>query len=286
MTDQPVYLNGDILPLSQAHIPVMDRGFLFGDGVYEVMPVFGGRLLRLDEHMARLQDSLEKTGIPNPMTHGQWHDILYRLLEQNPGDDRYVYLQVTRGAASYRDLTPPPGLEPTVFIMVKPIPPVDPAVQARGIASITVRDYRWHNCDIKSTSLIANVMLRREAIQADVVDAIMVRDGIVTEGTASNVFVVHNGIIATPPKSHNLLPGITRDLIIELLQQDGLEYEVRDISDDELDTADEIWLTSSTREIAPVVTLNGSRVGDGVAGPFWHRVTALYQAYKQELRNG
>jgi D-alanine transaminase len=286
MTDQPVYLNGEILPLSQAQVSVMDRGFLFGDGVYEVIPVFGGRLLRLEAHLERLQNSLDKTGIQNPLTSRQWSETLNRMLEINPGDDRYVYLQVTRGAAGYRDLTPPPGLKPTVFVMVRPIPPVDPGELARGIASVTVRDYRWQNCDIKSISLIANVMLRLEANRAEVVDAIMVRDGMVTEGTASNIFVVHNGIIATPPKSHYLLPGITRDLVLELIQRNGFEYEVRDLSEDELQSADEIWLTSSTREIAPVVELDGDRVGTGAAGPLWHKVSALYQAYKQELRNG
>jgi len=284
--DRVIYLNGEYLPASAARVSVMDRGFLFGDGVYEVIPVFGGRLLRIDEHLRRLQNSLDRVSMSNPKSVDEWTATLENLLLRNPGEDRGVYLQITRGAAEYRDLTPSPDLRPTVFIMVMHLKPVDPQQLEAGIDAITVDDFRWHACDIKSISLIANVMMRIQADNAGVVDAIMVRNGRATEGTASNVFVVKNGVLATPPKSRHLLPGITRDLVIELAENNNIDCEVREIDAHELDTADEIWLTSSTREIAPVVRLNGNLVGDGRAGVIWKRMIMLYQQLKQELRDG
>jgi D-alanine transaminase len=281
-----VYINGEYLPQSQATVSVLDRGFLFGDGVYEVIPVFAGKPLRLTEHLDRLQRSMHRVSLKNPLTQPEWEEIFQRLLESNPGGDRSIYLQVTRGAAPIRDLSFSADIEPTVFVMVNDIKPVDYAKLEKGIEAITVDDFRWKACDIKSVSLIANVMIRLSANEQNVVDAIMVRGGLVTEGTASNIFVVHNGIISTPPKSDCLLPGITRDLVIELALANGLTVEERDIKQDELETADEIWLTSSTREIAPVVKLDNRVVGDGVAGDYWKKIIALYQGYKQELRNG
>ena len=185
-----------------------------------------------------------------------------------------------------RDLSISTGVEPTVFVMVNDIKPVDFARLENGIEAVTVDDFRWKACDIKSISLIANVMIRLRANELNVMDAVMVRDGLVTEGTASNIFVVHQGIISTPPKSDCLLPGITRDLVIELARANGFKLEERDIGQDELETADEIWLTSSTREIAPVVKLDDHVIGDGVAGECWKKIIAIYQDYKQELRNG
>jgi len=284
--DRVIYLNGEYLPASAARVSVMDRGFLFGDGVYEVIPVFGGRLLRIDEHLRRLQNSLDRVSMFNPKSVDEWTATLENLLLRNPGEDRGVYLQITRGAAEYRDLTPSPDLRPTVFIMVMHLKPVDPQQLEAGIDAITVDDFRWHACDIKSISLIANVMMRIEADNAGAVDAIMVRNGRATEGTASNVFVVKNGVLATPPKSRHLLPGITRDLVIELAENNNIDFEVREIDAHELESADEIWLTSSTREIAPVVRLNGNLVGDGRAGVLWKRMIMLYQQFKQELRDG
>ncbi len=286
MPDRVIYLNGEYLPASAARVSVMDRGFLFGDGVYEVIPVFGGRLLRIDEHLRRLQNSLDRVSMSNPKSVDEWTVTLENLLLRNPGDDRGIYLQITRGAAEYRDLTPSPDLRPTVFIMVMHLKPVDPQQLEAGIDAITVDDFRWHACDIKSISLIANVMMRIEADNAGAVDAIMVRNGRATEGTASNVFVVKNGVLATPPKSRHLLPGITRDLVIELAENNNIDCEVREIDAHELESADEIWLTSSTREIAPVVRLNGNLVGDGRAGVLWKRMIMLYQQFKQELRDG
>lgn len=281
-----VYLNGEYLPQSQARVSVLDRGFLFGDGVYEVIPVFGGTPLRLNEHLERLQRSMNRIGLQNPLSIPDWNDIFQTLLERNPGGDRSIYLQVTRGVSPVRDLSVAEDIVPTVFVMVNDIKPVDYTTLERGIEAITVDDFRWKACDIKSVSLIANVMIRLQANRSSVVDAIMVRDGLVTEGTASNIFVVHEDVIATPPKSECLLPGITRDLVIELARANGFIIEERDIKETELETADEIWLTSSTREIAPVVKINEHTVGNGVAGECWKRMIAIYQAYKQELRNG
>ena len=229
---------------------------------------------------------MNRVSLKNPLTQQEWEEIFQTLLESNPGGDRSVYLQVTRGAAPIRDLSFSAGIEPTVFVMVNEIKPVDYAKLERGIEAITVDDFRWKACDIKSVSLIANVMIRLNANEQNVMDAIMVRDGFVTEGTASNIFLVHDGIISTPPKSDCLLPGITRDLVIELARANGLTVEERDIKQGELETADEIWLTSSTREIAPVVKLDNRVVGDGAAGDCWRKIIALYQGYKQELRNG
>ena len=281
-----VYINGEYLPQSQATVSVLDRGFLFGDGVYEVIPVFAGKPLRLTEHLDRLQRSMHRVSLKNPLTQQEWEEIFQTLLESNPGGYRSIYLQVTRGAAPIRDLSLSADIEPTVFVMVNDIKPVDYAELEKGIEAITVDDFRWKACDIKSVSLIANVMIRLRANEQNVMDAIMLRGGLVTEGTASNIFVVHGGVISTPPKSDCLLPGITRDLVIELALANGLTVEERDIKQDELETADEIWLTSSTREIAPVVKLDNHVVGDGVAGECWKKIIALYQGYKKELRNG
>jgi D-alanine transaminase len=281
-----VYLNGEYLLQSQARVSVLDRGFLFGDGVYEVIPVFGGTPLRLNEHLERLQRSMNRVGLQNPLTFPEWSDVFQTLLERNPGGDRSIYLQVTRGVSPVRDLSIAENIVPTVFVMVNDIKPVDYDTLERGIEAITVDDFRWKACDIKSVSLIANVMVRLRANRSNVVDAIMVRDGLVTEGTASNIFLVHNNVIATPPKSECLLPGITRDLVIELARANGFIVEERDIKEGELQSADEIWLTSSTREIAPVVKINEHTIGNGVAGVLWKKIIALYQNYKQELRNG
>ena len=286
VSEPVVYINGEFLPQSQASVSVLDRGFLFGDGVYEVIPVFAGKPLRLNEHLERLQRSMHRVSLKNPLAREEWEEIFQTLLDRNPGGDRSIYLQVTRGAAPVRDLSVASDVRPTVFVMVNDIKPVDYTKLENGIEAVTVEDFRWKACDIKSVSLVANVMIRLHANEMNVMDAIMVRDGLVTEGTASNVFMVDNGIISTPPKSDCLLPGITRDLVIELALANGFKLEERDIKQHELDTADEIWLTSSTREIAPVVKLDNHAVGDGVAGEYWKKIIAIYQGYKQELRNG
>lgn len=284
MSEKIVYLNGEYLPIEQATVSVLDRGFLFGDGIYEVIPVFGRRPLRVDEHLQRLQNSLSRISLDNPFDDETWKTIFDQLLEKNPGEDRAIYMQITRGKHPVRDLKIQPDKCPTIFMMVLQVGAIDVDVLARGIETVTIDDFRWHACDIKSISLVANVMLREQATQAGVIDAVLVRDGFVTEGTASNFFMVKNGVLITPPISHHLLPGITRDLVIELAQKNDIKCEIRQISVTELDAADEIWLTSSTREIAPVIRLNGKDVGDAKAGLVWKKMIHIYQEYKQELR--
>ena len=281
-----VYLNGLYLPVEEATISVMDRGFLFGDGVYEVIPVFGNKLLRLDDHLKRLQNSLNRISLPNPHSNKEWVRIFSGLLKKNNGEDRAVYLQISRGAYAIRDLTINAGHPPTVFAMVLQVTPPDIEIVSAGISVITVDDFRWNACDIKSTSLVANVMLKQQAVAAGVGDAILIRNGVVSEGTASNVFIVKNDVLITPPTGHKLLSGITRDLVIEIAENNTIVVEQREINEAELYTADEIWMTSSTREIAPVISLNGEVVGSGVAGEMWKRVMDLYQRYKQQLRDG
>lgn len=284
MSEKIVYLNGDYLPIEQATVSVLDRGFLFGDGIYEVIPVFGRRPLRVDEHLHRLKNSLSRISLENPFEDKSWKAIFDQLLEKNPGEDRAIYMQVTRGTHPVRDLKIQPDKRPTIFMMVLQVGAIDVDVLAKGIETVTIDDFRWHACDIKSISLVANVMLREQATQAGVIDAVLVRDGFVTEGTASNFFMVKNGVLITPPTSQHLLPGITRDLVLELAEANGMACEVREIAESELDAADEIWLTSSTREIAPVVKLNGKVVADGKAGLVWRKMIHIYQDYKQELR--
>ena len=284
MSEKKVYLNGNFVPIWQASISVLDRGFLFGDGIYEVIPVFGSNLLRVDEHLQRLERSLSRISLENPFSESDWKEKFDQLLEYNPGNDRAIYLQVTRGAYEKRDLKIQPGFEPTVFMMTLDVVPVDIDVLRNGIETVTIEDFRWSACDIKSTSLVANVMLRQQATQYGVIDAILIKAGNVTEGTASNIFIVKDDVLITPPTGRNLLPGITRDLVLELASENGIETEIREIAAAELRQVDEIWLTSSTREIAPVVKLNDRLVGEGKAGSLWHKMINIYQEYKRQLR--
>ena len=296
MTPDIVYLNGLYTPVENAKVSVMDRGFLFGDGVYEVIPVFGGKLLRLDEHLARLHNSLNRISLLNPHNDNEWQQMFLNLLEKNPGDDRAIYLQISRGAYKKRDLnirSSGTHNPPTIFAMVLQVTQPDIDVLSAGISAVTVEDFRWDACDIKSTSLVGSVMLREQASAAGVDDAILIKNGMVTEGTASNVFLVKDGVLITPPTGRNLLPGITRDLVIELavelasvdFSSNGIiKFEEREIEESELSTADEIWMTSSTREIAPVIRLNDHMVGKGVAGECWKQMIDLYQDVKQKLR--
>lgn len=278
MSDPVVYLNGEFLPLNQARVSVLDRGFLFGDGVYEVIPVYGGRPLRLDEHLRRLEDSLRSIRMDSPLSRAEWAALIGRLIE-GP-DDQSVYLQVTRGAGPKRDHAIPKDTKPTVFAMCSPIVPV-PAV---GVSAITLDDIRWRWCNIKAITLLPNVLLRQEAVDRGCAEAILVREGYVAEGTASNVFAVIDGVIVTPPKGGELLPGITRDLVLELACAAGLPAQERRIALEQFANAEEIWITSSTREVLPVVELDSRPVGPGVPGPVWARVAALYQDFKQRLR--
>lgn len=281
-----VYLNGAYLPLEDAKISVLDRGFLFADGVYEVIPAYGGHLLRLQEHLQRLQTNLDAIRMDNPMSRQQWQDILQHLLDENTGEDQSVYLQVTRGVAATRNHGFPEVVTPTVFVMTTQLSKVDKEQLRPGVAAITLDDIRWKACNVKSISLLGNILLRQQAHDKNAAEAILINDGKAVEGAASNVFIVKDGVLITPPTSHCLLPGITRDLILELAQKNQVPCVERDISAQELATADEVWLTSSTREIMPVIELDGQPVANGEAGPIWEKMIDIYQQYKAELRLG
>jgi D-alanine transaminase len=280
------YLNGEYLPRDQACVPITDRGLLFGDSVYEVVPAYGGTPFRVSHHLNRLDRSLAAIRMHNPLSHEAWREVLGRLAEQLPGQDQSIYLQVTRGAYPLRNHVIPAQITPTVFAFTSLNPPRDSAAAQRGIRVITLEDIRWHRCDIKATTLLANVLARAQAGEEGADEAVLVRDGEAMEGTASNLFIVSNGLLITPPDSAELLPGITRDLVLELARENGIPYAQATIGVAELESAEEIWLTSSTREVSAVVTLNGRAVGDGAPGPLWRRMDALFQACKERLRQG
>lgn len=285
MSQQIVYLNGCFLPIEQAQVSVLDRGFIFGDGVYEVIPAYGGHPLRLKHHLQRLQNSLDSIRLKNPNNDDEWSSIVTSVIEKNDGADQYIYLQVTRGVAK-RDHGFPGDTKPTVFVMSSPLLPVNEELLTNGVSAITLDDIRWRYCSIKTTALLPNVLLRQQAVEQDAAEAILVRDGEVTEGAASNLFIVLNGVIITPPKSNLLLPGITRDLVVELARHHGLTCEERSITADELKMAEEIWVTSSTKEILPVTILDGHPVGSGKPGEVWQQMISFYQENKQRLRQG
>ena len=284
-TQQPlVYLNGQFLPPDQARISVMDRGFLFGDGVYEVIPCYGGRLFRLQHHLQRLDNSLRAIRMHNPLTHDQWLALLEKLVRQLPGADQSVYLQVTRGSTGQRDQAIPARVAPTLFCMTQPAVYPAPETLARGVNAVTRPDTRWQRCDIKAITLLANLLLRGEATELGAAEAILIRDGNALEGAASNLFMVRNGTITTPPKSAHLLPGITRDLVIELAAAHHLPFREADIPVAELQQAEEIWITSSSKEVTSVVALDGQPVGNGTPGPIYRRMAGLYRDYKRRLQ--
>ncbi|WP_018994081.1 D-amino acid aminotransferase [Thioalkalivibrio sp. ALgr1] len=278
------YFNGDFMPLESVRISPLDRGFLFGDSVYEVIPSYAGQLFLLTEHLERLQRSLDAIRLESPLSFDQWRGMLEELVRRNEGDvpiDLGLYLQVTRGVAP-RDHAFPAGGPPTVFAMANPIVPLADTIRQAGVAAVTGPDTRWSRCDIKATTLLANVLARQEAREQDAVEAILLRDGQVTEGAASNVFALVDGTLVTPPLASSLLPGVTRALVLRLAAQCGLDVVERDLSESQLRAADEIWLTSSTKELLPVCRLDGHPVGAGVPGPAWQAVHAAYQQAKRD----
>jgi D-alanine transaminase len=279
MSEPTVFLNGAWVPLAEARVPVLDRGFIFGDGVYEVIPVYAGTPLRQHEHLVRLQRSLDALRIANPYSAPDWEKLLRDLVGRHPWQDQCVYLQVTRGVAK-RDHAFPSDVAPTVFMMSGPLATPSAQEVARGVAAVTASDYRWGRCDIKSIALLGNVLLRQVAVDAGAVETVLFRDGLLTEGAASNVFVVADGLLLAPPKSHLMLPGITYDLVLELAAVSGLPHRVREITEQETLTASELWLSSSTREVLAITSLNGRPVGTGKPGPVFQRMHALYQEYK------
>jgi D-alanine transaminase len=277
MDNKTVYLNGQYLPLSDAKVSVMDRGFLFGDGIYEVIPAYSGKLFHFQEHMERLENSLSSIRLANPHDRAQWLEILTPLLDKNL--DQSIYLQITRGVASKRDHAFPENVTPTVFAMGSNIVPFENLES--GVKAISVDDSRWELCNVKATTLLANILLRQQAVEKGCAEAILVKDGYVTEGAASNIFAVIDGILITPPQGCEILPGITRNVILELARKNNIPYSEDIISLDALKTASEIWLTSSTREIVPVIQLDNETIANGKPGPIWQTMNQLFQAYKQ-----
>ncbi|MBA3581664.1 MAG: D-amino acid aminotransferase [Gammaproteobacteria bacterium] len=280
-----VYLNGQFLPLLDARISVLDRGFLFADGVYEVIPAYNGKLFRLEHHLERLDNSMRGIHLSNPLSNAQWSDVLNALVERNGGGNISVYLHVTRGADEKRDHLYSASTEQTIFVMTTPIKPVSAHLLEQGAKLIVLDDIRWQHCNLKTIALLPNVMLRNQAHAAGADEAILVRDGYATEATVSNFFVVKDGVVLTPPKSEFLLPGITRDLVLELARDHGMPCEETSIGREMLYDADEIWITSSTKEVVAATRLDGEYVGDGLPGPMWKLMLRYYQEYKMQLKN-
>ena len=286
--DTLCYLNGEYQPLSEAKVSVLDRGFVFGDGIYEVVPVYGQKLFRFDEHLARLGRSLTKLRIENPHNREQWLErsrkLIAALHEHGGATDQLVYIQVTRGVAP-RDHVMPKGVAPTVFMMASPMKAASGEQRHQGVACVSARDFRWERGDIKSISLLGNVLARQMSADHDAVETIMFRGGFLTEASASNVWVVHEGALLGPPKSEHVLEGIRVDLIKELCEECGIAYNLRPIAEADVMSADEVLLSSATKEVLPVTTLDGAAVGHGALrgkpGPVYAK---LYEAYQRAKR--
>ncbi|MEX0958126.1 MAG: D-amino acid aminotransferase [Burkholderiales bacterium] len=277
-----IYLNGEFLPIEEARVPVLDRGFIFGDGVYEVIPVYSRNPFRLQEHLKRLQASLDGIRLQNPHSRAEWAKLIQRLIELNEHEDQSVYLQVTRGVAR-RDHAFPKGVPPTVFMMSNPMFTAPAEQVEQGVSAITATDNRWLRCDIKAIALLPNVLLRQLAVDAGCVETVLLRDEFLTEGAASNIFVIRSGVLLAPPKNHLMLAGITYDVVLELAAANGIRSEVREVSEYELRTAQEIWLSSSTKEILAVTRLDNRPVGNGRPGPVFQKMYRLYQDYKEHV---
>lgn len=280
----PVYLNGQFLPLATAGISPLDRGFLYGDGVYEIIPVYSRHAFRIDQHLLRLQATLDGIQLANPMTVDGWKQVIFKLIEQAPWTDQSIYLQVTRGTDNKRDHAfPPTSVPPSVFAFSGPLVTPNAELRAHGVSAITVRDQRWARCDLKVLSLLANVLARQQAVTAGCAEALLVRDGFVKEGAASNIFIVKDGLLLAPPKTQLMLPGITYDVILELAIAHGQRLEVREIHEKELHAADEVWMTSSTKEILAITRLDGAPVGNGRPGPLAEQMWHWYQEFKNSI---
>jgi len=277
----PCHLNGDYLPLREARVSVLDRGFIFGDGVYEVVPVYAGRLFCFEEHMARLARSLDELRIPNPHDLPGWRAIAQRLVREAPSDaTQGLYFQVTRGVAM-RDHAMPTGLVPTVFAMINPLKPVPAEVRARGVRCVSAQDFRWEKAHIKATSLLGAVLARQISVEAGAAETIMFRGELLSEASSSNVWVVKDGRVAGPQADHRVLRGIRYGLLERLCAQCGIPFELRDITREEVRQADELLLSSASKEVLPVTTLDERPVGKGVPGPIYDSLYAAYQQAKQ-----
>ncbi|WP_295623288.1 D-amino acid aminotransferase [uncultured Nitrosomonas sp.] len=280
-----IYLNGKFMPIEEAFIPVLDRGFIFGDGVYEVIPVYSRKPFRLTEHLMRLQHSLDGIRLKNPFSNEEWRNILEQVITNNDGEDQYIYLHITRGVAK-RDHAFPANVPPTVFIMSNPLLQPSEELLKNGASAVTANDNRWVRCDVKAISLLPNILLRQLAVDVQALETILIRNGFLTEGSASNIFIVKNKMLLAPPKSNLMLPGITYDVVLELAAANQIPHEIREIYETEIRIADEILLTSSTKEIMPITLLDNKPVGDGKPGEFFRQLHALYQEYKTTHMRG
>ena len=279
-TQSIVYLNGEFTPLEQARVPVLDRGFIFGDGIYEVVPVYSRRPFRWAQHLARLERSLAKISIANPLGPAHWTRLVGDLVDRHPWPDQFVYMQVTRGVAR-RDHAVPANATPTVFAMTSELPPLPQGLLDNGVSTVSLPDERWLHCDIKSTSLLGNVLARQAAVQAGAAEAVMFRDGFLTEGASSNIWVVRNGTVFGPPNDNLILEGIRYSLMAELCERAGIAFEIRRVIHAEVLAADELMMSSATKELLAITMLDGKPVGNGSPGPVWKR---LYDAYQQAKR--
>ncbi|MEO6975043.1 MAG: D-amino acid aminotransferase [Gallionella sp.] len=279
-----IYLNGEFMPIAEAKISVLDRGFIFGDGVYEVIPVYSRKAFRLTEHLRRLQHSLDGIKLVNPHSDSEWATLVGELVSRNGEQDQYLYLHITRGVAKRDHAFPNPPVKPTVFMMSNPLSTPPAALLQDGVCAVTAQDNRWLRCDIKAIALLPNVLLRQMAMDAGCAETILIRDdSFMTEGSASNIFVVKGGMLFAPPKDNLMLPGITYDVILEIATAHGIPHEVRRIAVAEVFAADELLLTSSTREVLAITQLDGKPVGAGKPGAMFARLRNLYQEYKQTV---
>jgi D-alanine transaminase len=277
-----VFLNGKFMPIEEAKVPVLDRGFIFGDGIYELVPVYSRAPFRLEGHLARMERSLSEVGIANPYSRAEWTRIIEQIVEKQPFDDQGVYWQITRGVAK-RDHAFPKNIQPTVFMMSNPLVNPSREVVENGGKAVTAADFRWHRCDLKTISLIGNCMLRQLSAEEGGVETILFRDGKLTEASASNAYIVKNGVIATPPKDNLILPGITLDVVFDIVKRGNLPMEVREITQAEVFGADEVWVSSSSKEIVAIVDLDGKKIGAGKPGPVFRKAWQLYQDFKNEV---
>ena len=279
LPDSTVWLNGAWTPLAEARVPVLDRGFIFGDGVYEVVPVYGRVPFRWAEHLARLQRSLGRLRIDNPMPPEDWTRLVSELVARHPWDDQFVYLQVTRGVAK-RDHAFPVGITPTVFAMTSPLPALPAAQIEQGVSAVTLPDERWLHCDIKSISLLGNVLAKQAAVEAGAAEGVMFRDDYLTEGSSANIWVVREGRVIAPPRNRLILEGIRYGLLEQLCEAEGVPFEVRPVPRAEVLSADELMLSSATKEVLAITRLDGQPVGQGVPGPVFRKLHAAYQRAK------
>ena len=273
------YLNGEFVPLEECKVSVLDRGFIFGDAIYELIPVYNKKPFYLQAHLDRLKRSLDQVQISNPKNDSQWLDLIDQLIQSSGLDQLSVYIQVTRGVAP-RDHAFPPNTSPTVFAMTNAWPSVNDDMYVKGLSAVTVADMRWDRCDIKVTSLLANVLKKQEAVSDAAHEAIFIRDGLVLEGSATNVFIVKNGEVNTAPKNHMILPGITRDVVVDILKENNIPSIEDAATLEQLNDADEVWITSSTKECAPVTSIDGKPIGSGQPGELWKKVFKLFQQKK------